>query len=68
MAQSTRSGRGGEHVRQLDPEKMIYIKHIIAGRVRKNPEDPEFELIWEKCLTSIGKQCQTLRTKAKKSI
>ena len=47
LAQSIRSGRGGEHVRQLDPEKMIYIKHIIAGRVGKNPEDPEFgENVW----------------------
>lgn len=67
MAQSSRSGRG-ENVQQLDPTKLDYIKNIIAGRVGRNILEPEFELIWEKCLISIGKACQMLRNKAKKGL
>ena len=68
MQESTRSGRGQSGQKQLDPEKLQYIKSIIAGRTGKNPTDPEFELIWDKCLTSIGKQCQILRNKEKKKL
>ena len=60
MSPSTRSGRGTNNLRQLDPDKLAYIKNIIAGRLGRGTEDPEFKLIWGKCLTSIGKQCQTL--------
>ena len=64
---STRSGHGEDNVdQQLDPEKMKYIKSIVAGRVGKNVDDPEFELVWSKCLVSIGKQCQRLRKNAVK--
>ena len=68
MLQSTPSGRGNNQTHQLDPEKLdyMYIKHIISRRMGKQPGNPEFELIWGKCVVSIGKQCQKLRTKAKK--
>ena len=67
MMHSTRSGREGGNVdQQLDPDKMKYIKSIVAGRAGKNADDPEFELVWSKCLVSIGKQCQRLRKNANK--
>ena len=66
MQESTRSGRGPSGKKQLDPEKMQYIKNIVAGRAGRNPTDSEFELFWDKCLTSIGKQCQILRDREKK--
>ena len=67
LMKSTRSGRG-DKAQQLDPEKLNYIKHIIAGRIGKQVGDAEFELVWGKCLVSIGKQCQILRNKAKKRL
>ena len=51
---------------QQDPEKLNYIKYTIAGRKGKQVGDTEFELVWRKCLVSIGKQCQFLCNKAKK--
>ena len=57
LMRSSRSGRR-DNSQQLDPEKMNYIKHIIAGRMGKQVGDAEFELVWGKCLVSIGKQCQ----------
>ena len=48
----------GQNVQQLDPDKLNYIKNIIAGRIGKNLKDAEFELIWEKCLISIGKHAK----------
>ena len=68
LQESTRSGRGQSGQKQLDPEKLQYIKSIIAGRTGKNSTEPEFELVWDKCLTSIGKQCQILRNKEKKKL
>lgn len=67
LVKSTRSGRG-DKAQQLDPDKLNYIKHIIAGRIGKQVGDAEFELVWGKCLVSIGKQCQILRNKAKKRL
>lgn len=47
MLKSTHSGRGKSQKKQLDLEKMQY---VIAGRAEKNPNDPEFELMWNKFL------------------
>ena len=68
MQESTRSGRGPAGKKQLDPEKLQYIKNIVAGQACRNSTDPDFELIWDKCLISIGKQCQILRNKEKKKL
>ena len=63
MPISTRSGCG-QNVQQLDPDKLNYIKNIIAGRIGKNPKDAEYEL--GKVLHLHWQACQILHTKAKK--
>ena len=66
MARSSKSGRYGTY--QLDPEKLAYIKSVVRGRVGTRRSDTEFELMWKKCLESIGKQCQKLRAKRRQNL
>ena len=60
LARSSRSDRNDSD--QLDPQKLAYIKSIIRGRVGLMG-DNEFELVWKKCLESLGKMCSKLRSK-----
>ena len=59
LFESTVSGRGTS---MLEPTQLqILIKETIQSRVCDMPMQ-EFELVWAKCLASIGKKCQNMRT------
>lgn len=60
LARSSLSGRNDSD--QLDTEKLAYIKSIVRGQVGLMG-DHEFELVWKKCLESLGKMCSKLRAK-----
>ena len=45
----------------LDPTKLQILKETIRSRVHDMPMQ-EFELVLAKCLASIGKTCQNMRT------
>ena len=63
LALSSKSGRNNTY--QLDSDKLQYIRRTIRERVGTQKNDEEFELIWEKCMESLGKFCQKLRAKKK---
>ena len=62
MAVSLPSGRGrpGQTLKQLDPSPMWDLRSIVKQRAKMG--EHEFEGIWAKCLKSIGKNCQNLRS------
>lgn len=61
LAKSSKSGRNNTY--QLDSDKLQYIRRTIRERVGTQKNEEEFELIWEKCMESLGKFCQKLCAK-----
>ncbi len=59
LIRSSPSGKGSS--KQLDPDKMQQIGMLIRQRVRDLSE-LEFEFVWGKCVVSISKACQNLRS------
>lgn len=60
LSRSSRSGRNDTN--QLDQGKMKFIRSIVRGRVGLMG-DSEFDLVWRKCLDSLGKCCSKLKAK-----
>ena len=60
LLKSSPSGKG-YFTSQLDPQKLTKVKVIVRQRAR-HLSDGEFEAVWAKCVVSISKTCQNLRS------
>ena len=58
--------KSGQNSVKLDPDTLIMIKNHVHSRVQKQMSQAKFELVWDKCMLSLSKACQTLWAKAKK--